>query len=145
MIFTGRLGKDAETKYTPSGTAICNFSVAVDFGYGDKKGTNWLRCSLFGKRAEGNLPQYLLKGTQVAISGELRMREFDDKDGNRRTSVEVNVSTLDLIGGRTDINQGVKTPQQATSAPQQQKTPAPDPFANAPDFPDAGVDDDIPF
>jgi single-strand DNA-binding protein len=85
--------------------AICSFSVAVDYGFGENKGTNWLRCSLFGKRAEGQLPKYLTKGTQVAISGELRIREYDDKDGIKRTSVEVSVDKLDLIGGRNDSQQ----------------------------------------
>ncbi|MDQ6994163.1 MAG: single-stranded DNA-binding protein, partial [Mariprofundaceae bacterium] len=104
--FTGRLGRDSETRFTPAGMAICSFTTAVDFGFGDKKGTNWIRCSLFGKRAEGQLPKYLVKGTQVAISGELRVREYDDKDGVKRTSVEVNVDKLDLIGGRSDGQQG---------------------------------------
>jgi len=97
---TGRLGNDAETRFTQSGMAVCTFSVAVDFGFGESKGTNWIRCSLFGKRAEGQLPQYLLKGTQVAVCGELRIREYDDKNGVKRTSVEVNVEKLDLIGGK---------------------------------------------
>jgi len=100
--FTGRLARDSETRSTPSGMAICNFTVEVDYGFGDNKGTNWLRCSLFGKRAQGQLPQYLVKGTQVAISGELRVREYNDKDGVKRTSVEVNADKLDLIGGRND-------------------------------------------
>jgi len=100
--FTGRLARDCETRFTQSGMAICSFSVAVDYGYGDNKGTNWIRCSLFGKRAEGKLPQYLVKGTQVAISGELRVNEYTDKDGNKRTSVECNADSLDLIGGRSE-------------------------------------------
>ncbi|MDQ6957472.1 MAG: single-stranded DNA-binding protein, partial [Mariprofundaceae bacterium] len=104
--FTGRLGRDSETRFTAGGMAICSFTTAVDFGFGDKKGTNWIRCSLFGKRAEGQLPKYLVKGTQVAISGELRVREYDDKDGIKRTSVEVSVDKLDLIGGRNDAAQG---------------------------------------
>jgi len=141
--FTGRLGKDSETRTTQGGMAICSFSVAVDYGYGENKGTNWIRASLFGKRAEGGLPKYLLKGTQVAISGELRVREYDDKEGNRRTSVEVSVDKLDLIGGKQDNAQqgnqqhtaqhGANTQQGGSQAQNS------DPFANQP------VDDDIPF
>ncbi|MDQ6953236.1 MAG: single-stranded DNA-binding protein [Mariprofundaceae bacterium] len=148
--FTGRLGRDSETRFTPGGMAICNFTVAVDYGFGDNKGTNWLRCSLFGKRAEGQLPKYLVKGTQVAISGELRIREYDDKDGNRRTSVEVNVDKLDLIGGRNDAQQGGGAPQGGGfpthgggQAPAQSTRH--DPFADSPSFNNAPVDDDIPF
>ncbi|MDQ6951109.1 MAG: single-stranded DNA-binding protein [Mariprofundales bacterium] len=156
--FTGRLGRDQETRYTQSGMAICSFTVAVDYGFGDNKGTNWVRCSLFGKRAEGRLPGYLLKGTQVAISGELRVREYDDKDGNRRTSIDLSVNELDLIGGRNDQSGG-SYPQQSgrqQAPPQQQHTqpqpaaapqpqPAEDPFANTPDFTPPPADDDIPF
>ena len=138
--FTGRLGKDSETRFTQGGMAICSFSVAVDHGFGEKKGTNWLRCSLFGKRAEGKLPQYLIKGAQVAISGELRIREYDDKDGNKRTSVEVSVDKLDLIGGNKDGQQGNNAPQQ-NNFPTQGGMPAQnDPFAG-----DAPTNSDIPF
>ena len=98
--FTGRLVRDQETRHTQSGMAICSFTVAVDYGYGENKGANFIRCSLFGKRAEGGLPQYLVKGTQVAVSGELKVREYDDKEGNKQTSVEVSVDKLDLIGGK---------------------------------------------
>jgi len=156
--FTGRLGRDSETRFTPGGMAICNFTVAVDYGFGENKGTNWLRCSLFGKRAEGQLPKYLVKGTQVAISGELRIREYDDKDGVRRTSVEVSVDKLDLIGGRSDAQQGGAYAPAANAAPQNgggfpthggqapaQATRNDDPFADSPSFTNAPVDDDIPF
>jgi len=155
--FTGRLGRDSETRFTPGGMAICNFTVAVDYGFGENKGTNWLRCSLFGKRAEGQLPKYLVKGTQVAISGELRIREYDDKDGNKRTSVEVSVDKLDLIGGRNDAQQGGGYAQ-GGGAPQSggfpthgggqapaQSSTRNDPFADSPSFNNAPVDDDIPF
>jgi len=162
--FTGRLGRDQETRYTQSGMAICSFTVAVDYGFGDNKGTNWVRCSLFGKRAEGRLPNYLVKGTQVAISGELRVREYDDKDGNRRTSIDLSVSELDLIGGRNDQSGGGSYPQQssgqqapqqhaqpttaapaAAPQPQPQAAPATDPFASTPDFATIPPGDDVPF
>ena len=126
--FTGRLVRDQETRHTQSGMAICSFTVAVDYGYGDNKGTNFIRCSLFGKRAEGGLPQYLVKGAQVAISGELKVREYDDKEGNKRTSVEVSVDKLDLIGGKQE----------------QSKPQSNDPFDDSPQA--AQVDDsDLPF
>jgi len=168
--FTGRLARDCETRFTQGGMAICSFTVAVDYGFGDKKGTNWIRCSLFGKRAEGRLPQFLVKGTQVAVSGELRVQEYNDKDGNKRTSVDCNADSLDLIGGRQDGG-GQGGGQQQQGGGQQQggygggqqsnsfpthggggnapRSNAPasgnDPFANSPDFSNAPVDDDIPF
>ncbi|MDQ6988561.1 MAG: single-stranded DNA-binding protein [Mariprofundaceae bacterium] len=148
--FTGRLARDCEQRFTQGGMAICSFSVAVDYGFGDNKGTNWIRASLFGKRAEGGLPQYLKKGTQVAISGELKVREYDDKDGVKRTSVEVNVDKLDLIGGRNEgggQSGGYQQQQPQQSQQPQQQSPARnnDPFAEQPDFNAAPVDDDIPF
>ncbi|MFC1536564.1 single-stranded DNA-binding protein [Pseudomonadota bacterium] len=146
--FTGRLGRDCETRFTQAGMAICSFTVAVDYGYGENKGTNWIRCSLFGKRAEGGLPKYLVKGTQVAISGELKVREYDDKDGNKRTSVDVSVDKLDLIGGRSESQGGGDFGGSQSSgggydsAPQKSNK---DPFADSPGFGDVPVDDDIPF
>ncbi len=144
--FTGRLARDCEQRFTQSGMAICSFTVAVDYGFGDNKGTNWIRASLFGKRAEGGLPQYLKQGTQVAISGELRVREYDDKEGVKRTSVEVSVDKLDLIGGRNDGG-GQSGGGYQGGGQKQQQAPAKsnDPFAEQPDFNAAPVDDDIPF
>ena len=96
FAFTGNLGKGAETRQAGSST-VCSFSVAVQSGYGDKQTTTWVRCNLWGKRAEGKLPGYLTTGQQVAITGELSNREYE-KDGQKRYSLEVNVNSLDLIG-----------------------------------------------
>lgn len=116
FIFTGNLGKDSEVRQLPNGTTVCGFSVAVTSGYGDKKKTSWVRCGLFGKRAEGQLPQYLVKGQKVAISGELTLDEWE-KDGQKHSALKVNVDSLDLIGD--------KKPDEAQSqqqqAPQQQQ------------------------
>lgn len=128
--FSGRLTKDAEKRFTQAGKAICNFTVAVDVGYGEHKSTNFIRCSLFGKRAEGGLVQYLVKGQQVAITGELKINEYDDRDGNKRTSVDVSVGSLDLVGGKSQGQQ---------SNPGNQS----DPFAGGDGF--GAPDEDIPF
>ena len=99
--FTGRLGQDAELRYSPDGKAIASFSVAVESGYGDKKTTTWPRCAMFGKRGEAVAP-YLKKGTQVAISGELSERKWKDKEGAERSTLEVRVNDLTLISGKPD-------------------------------------------
>lgn len=125
--FTGRLGKDAETRYLPNGDAVTNFSVAVDFGYGDKKGTIWARCSMFGKRAEAVSP-YLKKGQQVAISGELSERKWTDKEGVEKTTQEVRVNDLTLVGGKSEAQPSKTTPKSAA------------PKAKSSDF-----DDDLPY
>lgn len=98
--FTGRLGRDIEVRYLPNGDAAGSFSVGVDFGYGDKKGTIWARCTLFGKRVEA-LQQYLTKGQLVGISGELSERKWTDKEGVAKTSQEVRVNDVTLLGGKT--------------------------------------------
>lgn len=128
---TGRLGADAETKYTASGTAIWSARIAVGYGYGDNKGTNWITVQMFGKRAEGLAKLDLAKGAQIAVSGELRVREYDRKDGTKGTSVEVNATDVHLIGGKPNSEQPDRPPQRQES----RQAPADDGFA----------DDSIPF
>ena len=147
--FTGNLGKDCEMASTQNGTAVCKFSVAVKSGYGDNVKTTWANCRLFGKRAEGQLPQYLTKGQQVAISGECELAEWES-NGAKNKALMINVRDLDLIGGSQNSNNAPQNPQyHPQGAPQSQAgyqqqpqraavTPATDP---AP----MGIDDDIPF
>lgn len=109
--FTGPLGKDAETKFIKSGEAVVTFSVAVTSGYGDKKATTWARCEMWGKRGESVAP-YLLKGQLVGVSGEVTNREYTDKDGNKRTSLDVRVNDLTLLG-KKDGAERQPAPQQS--------------------------------
>lgn len=123
FTFTGNLGKDAEVKYLANGNAICDFSVAVKSGYGDKEKTNWVRCAMFGKKAEGQLPTYLVKGTQVAISGELELQEWEGQNG-KGAALSVKVDNIDLIGGKPQGQSNQQqAPQQQGYAPQQQQQP----------------------
>ena len=144
MIFTGNLGKDAEVKYTPSGTAICEFSVAVKSGYGEREKTNWVRCAMFGKKAEGQLPQYLKKGTQVAVSGELELQEWEGQNG-KGAALAVTVQNIDLIGGNPNNQQAPQqyaqpqqVPQQLQQAPVQQQAPQQQYNPNQPPAPPQG-------
>ena len=115
--FTGNLGNPAEVKVLSSGTTVCEFSVAVKSGYGDKEKTNWVRCAMFGKKAEGQLSSYLQKGTQVAISGELELQEWEGQNG-KGAALSVRVENLDLIGGKQQgQSQGAQNNQ--SYAPQQ--------------------------
>ena len=131
--FTGNLGGDCRTG-NAGGTAVCNFSVAVKSGYGDKAQTHWVDCAVWGKQAESRLPEYLLKGQQVAISGELGTREHEGK-----TYLTCRVVSIDLIGKRDDSGQ----PQQPQNRPAQQSQQA---RQNPPasDF-DDDIDEQIPF
>lgn len=118
--FTGNLGKDCEVAVTQGGTTICKFSVAVSSGYGDNKKTTWVNCRIFGKRAEGQLPQYLTKGAKVAVSGECELAEWQSQDGTQNKALMVAVGSIDLIGDKQQAptqNQGYQQAQQ--QAPQQ--------------------------
>lgn len=128
--FTGRLGRDAETKYLQSGNQVLEFSAAVDVGYGDKKTTIWPKCALFGERG-GKIEQYLKKGTQVAVSGEINLREWKNSDGETKTSLEVRVDKVELIGSKNNAQPA-----------QQEQPPKPAPKQHAQNLDD---DDDIPF
>ena len=95
--FTGNIGKDAESRFLPNGDPVVSFSVGVKSGYGEKATTTWARCAMFGKRAE-SVSQYLTKGQLVGISGEVTLREWNDKEGQKRNSLEVRVNDLTLLG-----------------------------------------------
>jgi single-strand DNA-binding protein len=112
ITVAGTLGKDAEVKYLANGDAICNFSVADSMGR--DKGTIWWNCGLYGKRAE-SLSQYLLKGQAVTVTGSVSEREWTDKNGQTRKSMDVRVNDVALQGGRKDAE------------PQQRQAPRPAP------------------
>jgi single-strand DNA-binding protein len=107
FTFTARIGKDCETRYTNSGDAIVNFTAAVSSGYGDKEVTTWVNCSMFGKRGEA-VSLYLLKGTQIAVSGELTNRKYTDKSGNEKYSLDVRVNDVTLLGGKQESQQSAQ-------------------------------------
>src|SRR5690349_9056493 len=88
VMIVGNLGRDPEMKYAASGTAICNFSVAVTSGYGDKETTEWFRVVAWQKLAE-TCNEYLRKGSKVYIEGRLQTRKYPGKDGTERESTEL--------------------------------------------------------
>ncbi|MCB9095842.1 MAG: single-stranded DNA-binding protein [Halobacteriovoraceae bacterium] len=107
VMLLGRLGQDPELKYTPSGAAVCNFSLATSETWNDKSSgqrqekTEWHRVVCWGKTAE-LCNQYLAKGRQVFLEGRLQTRSWDDKDGNKRYTTEIVASNVQFIGGRND-------------------------------------------
>lgn len=101
-IFSGicTVARDCETRIIPTnGNTVLTVSVANNQGFGDKQSVLFIRVSLFGKRAEGNLKDYLKKGQQVFVSGELKQTEYQ-KDGVTKTSLELNANIIDLVGKR---------------------------------------------
>ena len=113
VILLGRLGQDPELKYTPGGSAVCNFSLATTEAWTDKQGqkqekTEWHRVVVWGKLAE-LCNQYLAKGRQAFLEGRLQTRSWDDKDGNKRYTTEILASTVQFIGGATANNTSTNT------------------------------------
>ena len=138
--FTGTVGRDAEVRYAPSGLAVLSFTVANNIGFGDKQQTLWIQVTLFGKRAEGQLQNYLKKGQQVFVSGELTQREYQAKDGTTKTSLDLNANIIDLIGRKNESGQTQQNYQ--PSGVREQRPSRQD--ANHDNF-DVPYDDDIPF
>ncbi|MEJ2366898.1 MAG: single-stranded DNA-binding protein [Acidobacteriota bacterium] len=104
VILVGNLGRDPELKYTPSGTAVANFTVATNETWTDKDGnkqehTEWHRVVAWSKLAE-ICGEYLQKGRQVYIEGSIRSRTYKDRDGNERTAFEIRMTDMVMLGGR---------------------------------------------
>ncbi len=105
-ILVGNLGRDPELRHTPNGQAVVNFTLATSENWTDKSGerqerTEWHRIVVWGKTAE-MCNQYLSKGRTVYIEGRIQTREWEDKDGNKRYTTEINAQTVQFIGPRTD-------------------------------------------
>lgn len=144
VILIGNLGKDAETRFTPSGVARTTFSVATSRRWKDqqtgewKEETDWHNIVLWRRE---NLANYLTKGQQVFVEGRLQTRSYDDRDGNKRYTTEVVADEVLLLGGRGEVPQEEayeRPPARAQAAAPAQPS-EPSPF-------DSGVtDDDVPF
>ncbi len=129
VILIGNLGADPEIRYTPSGTAVANFSVATSEKWVNKQGekqerTEWHRIVAWGKLGEF-CGQYLAKGKQVYVEGRLRTRSWEDRDGNKRWTTEVIAQRLQLLG-----------PPEAAPSPPPETLKLPE---------EVPVDEDIPF
>ena len=135
-ILIGRLGKDPELKYTPSGKAVCNFTLATNERWTGADGqknetTTWHNVVAWGKQAE-LLKEYLSKGREVYIEGRIDNRTYDKKDGTKGYISEVIVQNFQFIGGRGDA-----APSGPSSSGSQPSPPTPE-DGN-------GGDDDLPF
>lgn len=113
VILIGRLGQDPELKYTPSGTAVTNFSLATSESWTDKAGqkqdrTEWHRVVVWGKLAE-LCNQYLAKGRQAFVEGALQTRSWDGKDGQKRYTTEINAKSVQFLGGNASTGTGQRT------------------------------------
>jgi single-strand DNA-binding protein len=99
-ILIGNLGQDAELKYTNAGTAVMNFRMAVTETWtkdGEKKErTEWFTCVMWGRRAEG-VSKYMTKGIKLAVEGRIENKSWEDQQGQKRISTQINVDNLHLL------------------------------------------------
>ena len=136
VIVVGNLGQDPETRYMPSGSAVTNLRVATNESWKDKQTgeqkdrTEWHSVAMFGRLAE-IAAEYLRKGSQVYIEGNLRTRKWQDKDGNDRYTTEIIADEMQMLGGRSGGGAAAMSDSPPASAP---------PKPSGDDF-----DDDIPF
>lgn len=135
VILMGNLGQDPEIRQMPNGSTACTLSLATSETWKDKQTgekqerTDWHRVVAFGKLAE-IMGEYLKKGNPVLIEGQLRVRQWE-KDGQKRTTVEVLASEMQMLGGRSS--------SPADSLPERM-SPSETPNGGMPDF-----NDDVPF
>jgi len=102
VTIIGRLTRDPELKQIASGTAVCNFSIANGRKFKDKEDTSFFDCIAWGKLGE-LVAQYMKKGSKIGVDGRLQQRNWEDKDGKKRSTVEIvadNVQFLDSVSGQ---------------------------------------------
>src|SRR5688572_32583470 len=105
VILVGNLGKDPETRYMPSGSAVTNLRIATTEAWKDKQSgeqqerTEWHAVAMFGRLAE-IAAEYLRKGSQVYIEGKLRTRKWQDKEGKDRYTTEIVADEMQMLGGK---------------------------------------------
>jgi single-strand DNA-binding protein len=118
--FIGRLGKDVETRYMPSGDAISSFSIAIGSQWKDKNGekqdsTEWVNVSVFGKLAE-ICGKYLEKGSQVFVSGRMKTDKYTDKEGIERYSTKIIADKMQMLGSKSNGDQSENKPLEDQAA-----------------------------
>jgi single-strand DNA-binding protein len=142
VILVGNLGRDPETRFTPNGTMNVTFTMATNRRWNDQSGqlqerTTWFRVTAWGRLAEtvNNLAQqnYLAKGRQVYVMGNLEAQEYVDRQGQNRTSLDVRADEIQLLGGRGDGEAGGS----GERSPEDQSAPSGE--SGGQDF------DDVPF
>ena len=146
IIIVGYLGRDPELRYTPDGTPVCDFSVATTERRKDKSGdmqdiTTWFRVTAWRRLAE-IANEYLKKGKQVYVEGRLTQREYQDKDGVTRTTLDVQATDIQFIGPRGEEAGGYREGGYRAESPSPSPRPAP---SAREEEPETITDDDIPF
>jgi len=148
VILIGRLGRDPEIKYTPSGAPVAKFSLATDEVFKDRAGeqqrrTEWHNIVAWNKLAE-ICGEYLAKGKQVYIEGSIRSRQWEDQSGNKRTAYDIVARDMKMLGSRAESERAsaaVATTPSAMSGANADDRETP---AESPPSPEI-TDEDLPF
>lgn len=142
VAIIGRMVKDPELKTTNSGKSVCSFRIANDSGYKDASGqsqTNWLDVTAWGKTAEF-VCKYLTKGSLIAIDGRLQTRQYQDKNGQNRTAVEIVAQNASFCGSKESTSPAPQNAAQRPAVPSQRTQGEPDA-----DYALIEDDGDLPF
>jgi single-strand DNA-binding protein len=148
VILVGRLGRDPELKYTPSGAPVAKFSLATDESFKDRTGekqerTEWHRIVAWNKLAE-ICGEYLTKGKLVYIEGSIRSHEYQDQAGNKRTAYEIIARDMQMLGSKADSERMPSGSMERST--DERPTPGPAASAERATPPESEIsDDDIPF
>jgi len=149
VIIVGNLGKDPETRYMPSGSAVTNLRIATTEAWKDKQTgeaqerTEWHSVAMFGRLAE-IAAEYLRKGSQVYIEGKLRTRKWQDKEGKDRYTTEIVADEMQMLGSKGGgAGAGASAPAAASGSSQQRPAAVNDSVDSG--GPPGDFDDDIPF
>ena len=140
VILIGNLGRDPEVRYTPSGTAVANFSLATTDNWTNKDGekqsrTEWHRIVAWGRLGE-TCGEYLSKGSQVYIEGSIQTNEWEDQEGNKRKTTEIRAWRMQMLGARA----------QAEPLSNESFGPEPETASSEPEAASGNpTEDDIPF
>lgn len=128
VAIIGRMVKDPELKSTNSGKSVCSFRIANDSGYKDANGqnqTNWLDVTAWNKTAEF-ICKYFPKGSLIAIDGRLQTRQYQDKNGQNRTAVEIVANSANFCGSKESTSPSPQNAAQRPAAPSQRTQGEPD-------------------
>ncbi len=151
-ILVGNLGKDPELRYTPSGTAVCTFSLATTDRFKNKQGeqqerTEWHNIVVWAGLAE-ICGKYLTKGKQIYVEGRIQNRSYDDRDGNKRYISEIVVNEMQMLGRAGEQGGGSGSSggsSSGSSSGSGRSTSPSENYSSAPQEPPFNPDDDIPF
>lgn len=96
VIMLGNITKDLELRFTKDEKCLCQFSIAINSGYGENKRTDFIECVVWNKQAE-NLVKYCGKGSQIGIEGRLQNSSYEDKEGNKRTKTQILCENITFV------------------------------------------------